>query len=162
MNKNLCAMTPPMGWNSWDCYGNAVTEDLLKQNADFMAEHLKEYGFEYIVCDIEWAEPKATGGDYTNFAELEMDEYGRLLPDPDRFPSSVNGAGFKPLADYVHSLGLKFGIHIMRGIPRMAAHLHLPVLGTTTTANEIAEFDLPVESRYVRRKLQTVRRTGIL
>jgi hypothetical protein len=67
-----------------------------------------------------------------------MDEYSRLLPCPDRFPSAVNGQGFKPLADYVHSLGLKFGIHIMRGIPRIAAHTHTKILGTDRTANEIA------------------------
>lgn len=54
-----------------------------------------------------------------------MDEYGRLLPCTDRFPSAKDGVGFRALADYVHGLGLKFGIHIMRGIPREAAHRHL-------------------------------------
>jgi hypothetical protein len=76
---------------------------------------------------------------YIPFSKLEMDEYGRLQPDPNRFPSSKDGSGFKALADYVHSLGLKFGIHIMRGIPRKAAHDHLPVIGATTTADMIAD-----------------------
>lgn len=51
--------TAPMGWNSWDCYGAAVTEDIVRRNAEFMAEHLKEYGWEYIVVDIQWYEPYA-------------------------------------------------------------------------------------------------------
>ena len=72
------------------------------------------------------------------FAELTMDEYGRLQPASGRFPSSAGGKGFKPLADYVHSLGLKFGIHIMRGMPRMAAHRHLPILGCGKGCHEVA------------------------
>ena len=59
MNKNACAQTPPMGWNSWDCYGASVTEQELRQNIDYMAEHLKSHGWEYIVCDIQWYEPTA-------------------------------------------------------------------------------------------------------
>lgn len=122
-------LTSPMGWNSWDCYGAAVTEKIVKQNADFMAKNLKKFGWEYIVVDIQWSEPTAVSNDYNPFADLCMDEYGRLIPAPNRFPSSENGNGFKPLADYVHSLGLKFGIHIMRGIPRQAVHKNLPVKG---------------------------------
>ena len=68
-----------------------------------------------------------------------MDAYGRLLPCPEKFPSSVNGAGFKPLADQIHELGLKFGIHVMRGIPRAAAENHLPVLGSDVTADMLAD-----------------------
>ena len=75
---------------------------------------------------------------YIPFSKLEMDEYSRLLPDPQRFPSSADGAGFKPLGDYIHSLGLKFGIHIMRGIPRMAAHCHGKIKGAGITADVIA------------------------
>lgn len=130
--------TAPMGWNSWDCYGAAVTEDIVKQNAKFMAENLKEFGWEYIVVDIQWSEPGAVSHEYRRFADLCMDEYGRLIPAPNRFPSSEGGKGFKPLADYVHSLGLKFGIHIMRGIPRQAVAKNTPVLGTKLTARDIA------------------------
>ncbi len=132
MNKNEFALTPPMGWNSYDYYDTTVTEDRVKANADYMAAHLKDCGWEYVVVDIEWfahgAGSMRDRYQYIPFNELEMDAYGRLFPDPERFPSSANGAGFKPLADYVHALGLKFGIHIMRGIPRAAAHEHLPVL----------------------------------
>ena len=92
-----------------------------------MARHLKPYGWEYIVVDIQWYQPTAENHQYEAFSQLVMDDYGRLMPAVNRFPSAANGAGFKPLADYVHSLGLKFGIHIMRGMPRMAAHQHLPI-----------------------------------
>ena len=123
----MIAQYPPMGWNSWDCYGAAVTEDIVRKNADYMAAHLKPFGWEYIVVDIQWSQPTAVNHEYEPFSELCMDEYGRLLPAVNRFPSAANGAGFCPLADYVHSLGLKFGIHIMRGLPRMAAHRRLPI-----------------------------------
>ena len=120
----------PMGWNSWDCYGAAVTEDTVRANAKYMADHLKDAGYEYVVVDIQWYEPGSENNEYHPFADLCMDGYGRLIPAPNRFPSAEGGQGFKPLADYVHSLGLKFGIHIMRGIPRGAVSKNTPVLGT--------------------------------
>lgn len=129
---------PPMGWNSWDCYGASVTEDIVRQNADYMAEHLKTYGWEYVVVDIQWYQPEADDYDYKAFPNNIIDEWGRHIPAVNRFPSAANGAGFKPLADYVHGLGLKFGIHIMRGIPRMAAHRHLPVCGSEYTCDQAA------------------------
>ena len=134
---------PPMGWNSYDYYDTAVTEEQVKANADYMAKYLKDFGWEYVVVDIEWyAHDAGSQRDvyqYIPFWKVEMDEYSRLLPCPDRFPSAAGGKGFKPLADYVHDLGLKFGIHIMRGIPREAAHNHGKLLGTDRTANEIAD-----------------------
>ena len=143
MNKNKFAITPPMGWNSYDYYDTAVNEEQVKANADYMAANLKEFGWEYIVVDIEWYSydvgSQRDKHQYIPFWKVAMDEYSRLIPCPDRFPSSVDGQGFKPLADYIHSLGLKFGIHIMRGIPREAAHNHGQLLGTTVTANEIAD-----------------------
>lgn len=132
------AKTPPCGWNSWDCFGAGVNEEQLIANADYMAKHLKQYGWEYIVCDIQWYEPKACSNDYNNFAELCYDEYGRLIPAENRFPSSKGGKGFKPIADYIHSLGLKFGIHIMRGIPRQAVHANLPIKDSEYTARQVA------------------------
>ena len=129
----------PMGWNSWDCYGASVTEDIVRKNAAFMAENLKKYGWEYVVVDIQWYEPRATSHDYNPFAELCMDEYSRLVPAENRFPSSAGGKGFAPLAEYVHSLGLKFGIHIMRGIPRQAVHKNTKILGTDKTAAQVAK-----------------------
>lgn len=143
MNKNMFAKTPPMGWNSYDYYDTTVTEADIRANAKYMAENLKEYGWEYIIVDIQWyahgAGSQRDKYQYIPFSELEMDEYSRLLPDPERFPSSKDGAGFGPLAEYVHSLGLKFGIHIMRGIPRIAAHHHCKVKGCEATASEIAD-----------------------
>lgn len=138
MNKNQVAMTPPMGWNSWDCYGASVTEDELRGNAEYMAKHMKAYGWEYIVCDIQWYEPGAVTSAYRPFVPLTMDGYSRLIPAPNRFPSAANGQGFKPIADYIHSLGLKFGIHILRGIPRQAVHAATPILGCDATARDIA------------------------
>lgn len=129
----------PLGWNSWDCYGAAVNEDTVRKNADFMAKHLKKYGWEYIVVDIQWYEPSASSHEYNNFTKLCMDEYSRLIPAENRFPSSAGGKGFTELAAYVHSLGLKFGIHIMRGIPRQAVHSNTKIKGTERTARDIAK-----------------------
>jgi alpha-galactosidase len=135
------APTPPMGWNSWDSYGTTVREDQVKANADVMARELAKHGWQYMVVDIQWYEPNAQGHDYAPGAKLAMDEYGRLIPAVNRFPSSANGAGFKPLADYVHSHGLKFGIHIMRGIPRQAVEQNLPIKDTPYHAADIADKD---------------------
>lgn len=143
MDKNKFAITPPMGWNSYDYYDTTVNEEQVKVNALYMAEHLKEFGWEYIVIDIEWY-GYDTGSQrkkyqYIPFWKLEMDEYSRLLPCVQKFPSAKDGKGFQPLAEFIHNLGLKFGIHIMRGIPRNAAHAHMKILGTDRTANEIAD-----------------------
>ncbi len=137
MHKKF-APTPPMGWNSWDCYGTSVNEEQLLGNAEYMAKYLKEYGWEYVVCDIQWSEPTADSFDYHNFAPLYMDEYSRLIPAPERFPSSAGGKGFKPIADRIHALGLKFGIHIMRGIPRQAVHSNTRIKCDGVTARDIA------------------------
>ncbi len=125
------APTPPMGWNSWDCYGPNVTEAEVKANADYMAENLKEYGWKYIIVDIRWyvSNDKAGGYNQTN-PDYNIDKFGRYIPAVNKFPSSANGRGFKPLADYIHSKGLKFGIHTMRGIPRKAVAHKLPIKGT--------------------------------
>jgi len=136
------ALTPPMGWNSWDCFGVSVTEQDVKDNADFMAQHLKHLGWEYVVVDLCWYAPEARKDSYKepNINQL-IDEYGRLIPAPNKFPSAVKGQGFKPLADYVHGLGLKLGIHIMRGIPWQAVDQNTPILGTQARAGDIAAPD---------------------
>lgn len=133
------AQTPPMGWNSWDCFGPSVLENEVKANADYMAMHLKDYGWDYVVVDIRWYVDNQTTGHYNAYdkSDFIIDEYGRYLPSPKRFPSAANGAGFKPLADYIHSLGLKFGIHIMRGVPKEAVFKKLPIKGTDKTAADI-------------------------
>ena len=134
---------PPMGWNSYDYYDTTVNEKQVRANADYMATHLKKYGWEYVVVDIAWysyeAGEQRERFQYVPFCRVEMDEYSRLLPCVKRFPSSADGKGFGPLADYVHGLGLKFGIHIMRGIPRQAAYQRTKIFGTDKTANEIAD-----------------------
>lgn len=133
------AIAPPMGWNSWDSYGTTVTEAEVKANAAYMAAHLKGHGWQYVVVDIQWSDAQAKAHGYRPNAELTMDEYGRLLPAPNRFPSSANGQGFLPLAGFVHGQGLKFGIHIMRGIPRRAVASNLPVFGSKVRAAGIAD-----------------------
>lgn len=132
----MIAKTPPMGWNSWDCYGASVTEDVVRTNAKYMHDNLMEYGWKYVVVDIQWYEENAYSQIYNNFSELCMDEYGRLLPTINRFPSATNGFG--ELGKYIHSLGLKFGIHIMRGIPRQAVHSNFKIKGTEYFARDIA------------------------
>ncbi|MBR6325731.1 MAG: glycoside hydrolase family 27 protein [Lachnospiraceae bacterium] len=141
MDKNTFALRAPRGWNSYDYYDTTVDEKAVRANAEYMAKHMKEGGWEYIVIDIEWFAPGAgkrrSEFQYIPFDALVMDKYARLQPDPARFPSSKGGKGFAPLAKYIHSLGLKFGIHIMRGIPREAAHRHIPTLSGVDAA-EIA------------------------
>lgn len=134
----MIAKTPPMGWNSWDCFGAAVNETQVRENAEYIEKNLKQYGWEYVVVDIEWYQPGAETHEYEPFSNLVMDEYGRLLPAVNRFPSAADGKGFTALADYIHILGLKFGIHIMRGIPRMAAHNNLPIKDSEYTAKWVA------------------------
>ncbi len=132
------APTPPMGWNSWDCYGSTVTEQEVRANAEYMAAHLKAFGWQYIVVDIRWyVENDKAHGYNEKDPVMNIDEYGRLIPAVNRFPSSAGGKGFRPLSDYVHGLGLKFGIHIMRGVARLAVERHAPVLGTKLTAGDI-------------------------
>ncbi len=133
------AQTPPMGWNSWDCFATTVNEAQTKAQAEVMKEKLAAHGWNLITVDIQWYEPNSTGFDYRKDARLDMDEWGRLVPATNKFPSAMDGHGFKPLADYVHSLGLKFGIHLMRGIPRQAVAARTPVQGTIYTAGDIAD-----------------------
>ena len=137
-NYHVWATTPPLGWNSWDCFGTTVTEQQIKEQADAMAKYLLPNGYKYLTVDIQWYEPEAKGHAYDPKAVLTMDEYGRLTPGLKKFPSAADGKGFKPLADYVHSKGLKFGIHIMRGIPRQAVEKITPVLGTAVKSQDIA------------------------
>jgi hypothetical protein len=133
------AATPPMGWNSWDAFGTTITEAQAREQADFLAAHLLPHGWRLLTVDIQWYEPGASGHSYRPDAPLTLDEWGRLLPAPNRFPSAASGAGFRPLADYVHARGLQFGIHLMRGVPRLAVARRLPVKGTSLSAADIAD-----------------------
>lgn len=137
--KTLLAATPPMGWNSWDSYGTTISEADVKANADWFAKNLKPYGWQYITVDMEWfvTNPRASGN--SKESKFSLDEYGRYIPAENRFPSAAKDAGFKPLADYIHSLGLKFGIHILRGIPKEAVQKNLPIAGSSYHASDAAD-----------------------
>jgi alpha-galactosidase len=133
------AATPAMGWNSWDCFGAAVTEEQTLQNAEYMEKNLKSHGWTIVTVDIQWYEPLARGSSYRRGAVLEMDANGRLLPAANRFPSTKETRSFKPLADVIHAKGLKFGVHLMRGIPRQAVDQNVPILGTKVHAADIGD-----------------------
>ena len=128
--ESLLAKTPPMGWNSWDGYGTTIDEEQFKANAKWMAEHLKRFGWEYAVIDMEWFVTNPTPEGNSKSSVYAMDANGRYIPAENRFPSAAGAKGFKPLSDYVHSLGLKFGIHILRGIPKKAVQANLPIAGS--------------------------------
>nr|WP_297301657.1 glycoside hydrolase family 27 protein [uncultured Bifidobacterium sp.] len=133
------AWRPPMGWNSWDSYGTTVTEQEVLDNAQVMRDRLLPAGWDTVVIDIAWYDPTARAHGYNAKAPLVLDGYGRQLPDPVRFPSAADGQGFAPLAARIHDLGLRFGIHVMRGIPRLAVERDLPVLGTSYTAAQVVD-----------------------
>jgi alpha-galactosidase len=135
----VLADAPPMGWNSWDGYGTTINEADFKANAEWLAKHLKPYGWEYVVVDADWfvTNPVAEGN--SKAFHYVMDVNGRCLPPSSRFPSAAGGAGFRPLADYVHNLGLKLGVHILRGIPKQAAERNLPIEGTNYQAGDAVD-----------------------
>ncbi len=127
-----------MGWNSWDAYAQNITEAEVKQNADFIGKNLKQYGWSYIVIDEGWYLPDPGPSTQQNKGFV-MDADGRFLPSASRFPSAASNAGFKPLSDYLHAEGLKFGIHILRGIPKEAVQKNLPIADSTFHATDAAD-----------------------
>jgi alpha-galactosidase len=133
----LLAPTPPMGWNSWDSYGQTVNEGEIRANAEWMAKHLKRFGWQYVVVDEGWyiRNPEVDPADF----RFSLTDDGRFIPAPARFPSTTDAAGFKPLANYIHSLGLKFGIHIIRGISRQAVAKNLPIADSPFRAADAAD-----------------------
>ena len=134
------AQTPPMGWNSWDCYGAGVNEEQVMANADYMDQHLKSHGWSIITIDIQWYEPLAHSDQYRPNAVLVTDANGRLLPAPNRFPLTKDSGSFKAIADVLHAKGLKFGLHLLRGIPRQVVDRdNSPILGTNLHAADIAD-----------------------
>jgi len=151
------APTPPMGWNSYDAFFGCVNEPQFREIVDILAEKYLPLGYEYAVMDFCWFNPGPEGYDAINdwhtfdinqkwdedgsySPSLTMDEYGRFLPSPNRFPSAANGKGFKELVDYTHSKGMKFGLHIIRGIPRQAVAENLPILGTDKLAGDVIHY----------------------
>jgi hypothetical protein len=127
-----------MGWNSWDSFGESVSEANIRANADWMAEHLESSGWQYIVVDMGWYVTNHSLGSNARKAQFSLDSFGRFTPAVNSIPSSAHDAGFKPLADYLHSRGLRFGIHILRGIPREAVRRNLPIAGTNFHAADAA------------------------
>jgi len=133
------ASTPPMGWNSWDSYAEGITEQQVRANADKMARELKPFGYQYVVIDEGWYLLDIDKRTKPEDSKFSMNADGQFIPDSVRYPSSANGAGFKPLAGYLHSLGLKFGIHILRGIPRAPVSENLTIAGSTFHASDAAD-----------------------
>lgn len=133
------AVTPPMGWNSWDSYGESVNEQDIRANAEVMARRLKSFGWRYVVVDMGWYVTNHSAGVSAENARFGIDNFGRYTPAANSYPSAANGEGFKALADYVHSLGLKFGIHILRGIPRIAVKENVPIAGSSFHAADAAD-----------------------
>jgi alpha-galactosidase len=139
------AATPPMGWNSWDAYGLTITEDQFRANVKVLDEDLKPSGWNYAVIDEGWFLKNPQDRPHPDQLQYQIDANGRYIPVPARFPSAVakgaadDTASFKALGDYVHSLGLKFGIHIVRGVPRVAVAANLPIAGSTFHATDAAD-----------------------
>ena len=136
-------LTPPMGWNSYDAFGDDVSEAEILANARYVAQTMQPLGWDTVVVDYRWYDPGASSAPNNTGARagaaLTMDANGRLLPAPNRFPSATDGKGFQALADQVHALGLRFGIHIMRGIPRLAVKANLPIEGSTYKCADAAD-----------------------
>ena len=124
------AQTPPMGWNSWDCYGAGVWQEDALANADYMAKNLKSHGWNLITIDIQWYEPLAHTTEYRNGAILETDANGRLLPAPNRFPMTAKSRSFKPIADYLHAKGLNERDFAVIGKRSHARSNRLPIICT--------------------------------
>jgi len=141
MHAQNPAPSPPMGWNSWDAYGLTIDEAGYRANATVLAG-LKQYGWQYAVIDEGWYMENPFG-DKLETKKYVWDGNGILIPAVSRFPSSAEGAGFKPLADWVHAQGLKFGIHIVRGIPRQVVDENLPIAGSSYHAVDAADKSSP-------------------
>lgn len=135
------AKTPPMGWNSFDSYGVYLHEKAALENVEAMATKLKAHGYEFFVIDNGWF------GEYTlqegtlfpaekHAHDININEYGQFSPSKVYFPN-----GLKMIAGRCHQLGLKFGVHLMRGIPRKAYELNLPIKETSYKARDIANTD---------------------
>jgi len=132
------APTPPMGWSSWASFGASVTETEYLDNARILAECLQPFGYDIAMVDARWYEAGAKSSACRPFAPLVLDPHGLPQPAANRFPSALEGRGFAPLAEQIHGLGLRFGIHMMSGIPRQAVGLELPIAGSTWHCHEVA------------------------
>jgi alpha-galactosidase len=136
-DMTIVALTPPMGWNTWDSWGLTIDESHFRDSVTWLHNNLQRFSWQYVVVDEGWfaEHPENPVGhmDYT------MSDDGRYMPAINRFPSAAGSKGFRPLADWVHSQGLKFGIHIIRGIPRDAVNRGLRIAGSHFTAADAAD-----------------------
>jgi alpha-galactosidase len=125
VSGNMLRPTPPMGWNSYDAYGASIKESEVVQQAQAVKATLQPFGWNQIIIDYRWYDP-----------EDKLDSNGRYLPSISKYPSATDSIGLKSLADQVHALGLGFGIHIMRGIPRSAVTANSPIASSTYHASD--------------------------
>jgi hypothetical protein len=140
--SKLVAPTPPMGWNSWDSYGLRINEQQFRENVEAMATKLKPFGYTYAVIDEGWYMVNPEDRPKPDLLKYAVDENGRFIPVAVRFPSALqNGrnAGFQELAKSVQAKGLKFGVHIVRGIPRESVLRNLPIEGSAFKAQDAAD-----------------------
>lgn len=135
---------PPRGWNSYDAFGSSATEAQMLDNARALKLRLGDLGFDLVTLDYCWSHPDP--GPVANPDQgpdlrprLAMDCHGRLWPATERFPSAASDAGLRPLGDRLHAQGQRFGLHMMRGVPRQAVADDCPILGGGgATARDIA------------------------
>lgn len=133
------APKPPLGWNSFDSYGVYLHEKAAMENLEAMGKHLQPYGYEYFVIDNGWfgeyqLKPGTLYPLEKHASDVRLNESGHVIASKTYFPG-----GLKPIIDRCHELGLKFGIHMMRGIPRKAYDMNLPIKGTSHKARDIAD-----------------------
>ena len=155
------APTPPMGWNSWDAYGLTITEPQFRANVNVLRDKLLPFGWKYAVIDEGWFFENPNDRPTPDKLHYAIDRYGRYVPVPARFPSAVSKGSpspvinpadathkfsvtvqetsFAALGAWVHAQGLKFGIHIVRGIPRASVERNLPIEGSDLRAQQAAD-----------------------
>ena len=131
------AATPPMGWNSWDAYGLTITEADFKANVAVLAT-MKSLGWTYAVIDEGWYMDNPDGAKLAD-RKYQLDAHGLLLPSLGRYPSAASGSGLKLLGDWVHAQGLKFGVHVVRGIPKDAVEANTPIANSSFHAADAAD-----------------------
>lgn len=135
---------PPCGWNSYDSYGVYINEEQAIANIDAFVEKLAPHGYEYFVLDACWYADGDFMDNYRARKEgkerfMHIDEWGRFIGSPNTFPK-----GLRYLSDKCHAAGIKFGLHIMRGLPARAVELNTPVKGhPTARARDIVDLDNP-------------------
>jgi alpha-galactosidase len=146
-----------MGWNSWDAYGLTITEAQFRANVAVLREKLLPFGWRYAVIDEGWFLRNPQDRSTPEKLIYQIDWNGRYVPVPDRFPSAATEGSrqiyapgnkvaatiqlttFKPLADWVHAQGLLFGIHIVRGIPRVSVERNQPIADSSFNAKDAAD-----------------------